>query len=135
MLDAVIHKVKGVTSKMFFDDCIFHVLPLTNPYPGPRSIVLLDNSILHYCHGLRELFQQHGVIVQHTSAYSYDLMPIEKAFSKAKAILQRQDDAEIAVDPRLALRRALLSVNANDAAGYYRSVGISVIEVSPGVYI
>ena len=135
MLDVAIHNVRGVTAQMFFDDCFYHVLPLCNPFPGPKSVIILDNSLLHYCPGLRQLFESNGVVVQHTSAYSYDLMPIEKAFSKAKAILQRQDSDEINANPRLALRRALMSVNANDAAGYYRSCGFEVTEVAPGIFI
>ena len=136
MLDCAIHKVRGVTAKMFFDDCVYHVLPLMNPFPAPRSVILLDNSVLHWCTGLYELFQSNGILVQHTSAYSYDLMPIEKALSKAKAVLQRQDNDEIAANPRLALRRALMSNGPDDAAGYFRSCfgpGY-VAEIAPGIY-
>ena len=135
MLYVVIHNIRVVTAQMFFDVCFYHVLPLCNPFPGPKLVIILDNSLLHYCPGLRQLFESNGVVVQHTSAYSYDLMPIEKAFSKAKAILQRQDSDEINANPRLALRRALMSVNANDAAGYYRSCGFEVTEVAPGIFI
>ena len=55
-------------------------------------------------------------------AMSYDLNPIERAFSKVKARLRR-DRALSAAHPRLALATALRSISARDARGYFRSVG------------
>ena len=59
-------------------------------------------------------------------AYSYDLNPIEKAFSKVKALLRRYRRFS-EQRPRAALAAApQSSVSARDARGYYRSCGWDV---------
>ena len=134
MVDAALHEARGINSATFFDDCVNHIIPHTNPFPGPNSVVFIDNAIIHWSAEVLELFRLHGVILHHLPAYGYDLMPIEKAFSKAVAWLRRHESV-VALNPRAGLRRALYSVTSDDAAGYYRSCGIDVLEVAPGVYM
>jgi hypothetical protein len=62
------------------------------------------------------------------------MMPIESAFSKAKAWLRRNREISKR-NPRVALKRALFSVSADDAAGYYRRCGWNVLEILPRLYL
>ena len=41
------------TAQIFEDFIIDQVLPLCNPYPGPRSVILMDNAAIH--HSRREV--------------------------------------------------------------------------------
>ena len=134
MIDAALHDARGIDAATFFDDCVNHILPHCNAFPGPNSVVFIDNAVIHWSAEVLELFRLHGVILYHLPAYGYDLMPIEKAFSKTVAWLRRHEST-VALNPRLGLRRALFSVTADDAAGYYRSCGIDVVEIAPGIYL
>ncbi|KAG1731488.1 uncharacterized protein EDB91DRAFT_1058707, partial [Suillus paluster] len=41
--------IKGpMTSKRFMQFLQEHVLPLTNPYPGSHSVLVLDNCCIHH---------------------------------------------------------------------------------------
>ncbi|KAJ3870940.1 hypothetical protein F5051DRAFT_341530, partial [Lentinula edodes] len=35
-------------------------IPLTNPYPGPRSIIIMDNCSIHHAEEVRELIEDHA---------------------------------------------------------------------------
>jgi hypothetical protein len=35
----------------------FSQIPLTNPYPGPRSVLILDNCRIHHAEEIRELVE------------------------------------------------------------------------------
>ncbi|KAH7918822.1 hypothetical protein BV22DRAFT_992671, partial [Leucogyrophana mollusca] len=37
----------SVTSKCFVQ-FLHELIPLTNPYPGPRSVLVLDNCAIHH---------------------------------------------------------------------------------------
>jgi hypothetical protein len=45
-------------------------MPLTNPYPGPRSVIVLDNCNIHHSEEVRELieddFCEHSIFPAHT---------------------------------------------------------------------
>ena len=92
--------VEGMLSALVYDqtvdaDTVIHflqheLLPLMNPYPQPRSVLILDNAKPH-CKVQIELLCQHkGVIVLWLPTYSYDFNPIENAFSEVKALLRRR---------------------------------------------
>ena len=77
-----------------------------------------------------------GAILVFLPPYSYDMNPIELAFSKVKAWLERERE-QCEGNPRLALARALSSVTTDDAVGYFRhdGAGYWVDELLPGVYM
>jgi len=53
------------------------------------DIVILDNLSSHKVQGVREAIQAVGATVLYLPPYSPDLNPIEKLFSKLKALLRR----------------------------------------------
>ena len=78
-----------------------------------------------------------GCMVLYLPPYSYDMNPIEMAFSKVKAWLMRHGaEPEFAADPRFALSCALASVTPDDACGYMKHSGFPCFkEQLPGSWV
>ena len=153
MIDVHLSKAKGVNAETFLEAVFTTLLPhdpasfsspvsssllldsspllrLLQPFPAARSVVVLDNATVHWAPELKALVASRGARLVYLPAYSYDKMPIEKAFSKAKAKMQRWGGSASPIDrrfvqewPEQALRDALLSVTASDARGYFASCG------------
>ena len=62
------------------------MLPYYSPYPGPRSVLILDNTSIYKSTRLRELC---GVELRFLSPYSPDYNPIEVTFNDIKAWIKR----------------------------------------------
>ena len=125
MIDCAITRATGVDADRFVHDFYYHVLPHLQPYPLPRSVVIFDNAQIHLDPRIDAMVRAAGALIVPLPAWSYDKNPIEKAFSKAKAFLRRHRTLAFG-RPRVALRRALMSVSASDARGYFRSCGWDV---------
>lgn len=52
-----------------------------NPYPGPNSVIVLDNCSTHRSAALREIVEASGCLLIFLPAYSPDFNPIEESFS------------------------------------------------------
>jgi len=65
------------------------VLPNCTPYPGPRSIIILDNASIHKLKRLQELCDQVGIILKFLPPYLPDLNPIKATFKDLKAWIKR----------------------------------------------
>ena len=71
---------------------------------------------------MRALCDVHRVKLIYLPPYANDLNPIEQAFSKAKAWLNRHEDFGYH-NPRAALGYALESVDSMDARGFVEASG------------
>ncbi|KAE9386734.1 hypothetical protein BT96DRAFT_759208, partial [Gymnopus androsaceus JB14] len=49
----------SVTSRKFLKFLEDH-MPLTNPYPGPRSVIIMDNCSIYHAEEVRELIEDCG---------------------------------------------------------------------------
>jgi transposase len=58
-----------------------------NPYPGPRSVLVLDNCRIHHNQALVNIVMASGCLILYLPAYSPDLNPIEESFSACKSCL------------------------------------------------
>jgi len=134
MLSVAISPARGITSDMFLLDFKTHLLPHLNPFPGPRSVVLCDNAVIHHIAELRLLVEAAGALLLYLPAYGYDFQPVEKCFSKIRLWLSR-NRALARSNPRVAIYRACMSITGTDAANYFRSCGIEVQEIVDGVFI
>lgn len=86
------------------------------------DIVVMDNLSSHKVSGVVEAIEAVGATVWYLPAYSPDLNPIEKMWSKVKAWLC---DAAARTTQRLieAVGEAILNVDANECQAYLQSCG------------
>lgn len=95
------------------DDIVYFVervlAPLLTPYPGPRSVVILDNASTHRQlsrfaqHRILTAVQRRGAHVVWNPAHSPDMNPIEHVWYVSKALMKRRV-IEIASGRRGAVR-------------------------------
>ena len=87
------------------------------PALRPGQVVVLDNMSAHHNKEARALVEAAGCQLVHLPAYSPDLNPIEKAFSKVKSALRKLARRTV---PQLleAIPKVLADVTAKDAIGY-----------------
>jgi len=92
-----------------------------NPYPGPNSVIILDNAKIHHNEDLIDYLQAFGIRVEFLPPYSPDLNPIELAFSVLKNYLKKNRDfIESHNDPIYALFLASLHITSAMAEGFFR---------------
>ena len=71
-----------------FADFIFdQLLPITTPFPGPRSIIVLDNASIHHSHRhqIKAACTKRGVLLRYLPLYSPDFNLIKESFADLKA--------------------------------------------------
>jgi transposase len=111
--------VDGATTKDIFEAYIEQILL---PTLRAGDIVVLDNLSSHKSCKVSEMIESVGAQLWYLPAYSPDLNPIEKMWSKVKSILRtlkaRTEESLIN-----AIAKALEAVTANDAKGWFESCG------------
>lgn len=97
------------------DDCLA-------PNLKPHDIVVMDNLSSHKAKGVAEAIHAVDADVWYLPPYSPDLNPIEKMWSKVKAILRsiKARDFKTLID---AIATALRKVTPADLSGYFQSCG------------
>ena len=88
------------------------------PTLHPGDIVVMDNLRSHHVKEVRELLEAEGMIPLYLPPYSPDLNPIEKMWSKVKAILRSWKIRSIDALPD-AIRRALNLVSPLDCLHWF----------------
>ena len=92
------------------------------PTLRPGDIVVVDNLRTHHVQAIGELLRNAGAEALYLSAYSPDLNPIEKLWSKVKAILRKlRVRSPNALDA--AIRFAFRCVSAHDCLGWFHHAG------------
>jgi transposase len=114
--------MEGATDNEVFLEYVRRVL---TPSLRPGDCVIMDNLAPHRAPIVEELITATGATVRLLPAYSPDLNPIEKMWSKIKEYLRsaraRTYDALVS-----AIRDALKSVTAEDAANWFASCGYTI---------
>ena len=87
-LDYIIHQ-GAITADLFMEFVEERVLPYCSPYPGPRSVLILDNASIHKNPRLRQLCDEAGVLLKFLPPYSPDYNPIEATFKDLKTWIKR----------------------------------------------
>ena len=115
--------LEGATDSEVFATYVREVL---GPTLKPGDIVIMDNLSPHKDAASLELIAQRGATVRFLPAYSPDLNPIEKMWSKVKGILR---SLEARTEPALheAIGQALSKVTSQDAMNWFASCGYSFI--------
>ena len=111
--------VDGATTKDIFRAYIEHILL---PTLNRGDVVVLDNLSSHKNQEIRDMIESTGARLWFLPPYSPDLNPIEKMWSKIKAILRK---LKARTEQKLitAIARALEQVTASDAKGWFKSCG------------
>lgn len=90
------------------------------------DIIVMDNLSVHKSPEVLALVQAVGAQVRFLPAYSPDLNPIEKMWSKIKGLL-RSAEARTPEELDEAISMAFSKVTAKDALGWFASCGYSII--------
>ncbi len=81
----VAHVAEGnVDGNLFMRVLEEEILPKMNPFPLPKSVLVLDNAAVHNANEIYSACQKKGVLVHFLPPYSYDYNPLELAFHYAK---------------------------------------------------
>lgn len=115
--------IEGAADTPVFDAYVRQVLL---PTLRAGDIVVRDNLSPHKNAPTLALLAQAGVAVKFLPAYSPDLNPIEKMWSKVKAALRRAE-ARTPAQLLIAIGQALRSVTPQDALNWFASCGYSFI--------
>ena len=87
-----------IDGSLFLHTLEHEILPIMNPFPGIRSVLILDGALIHQRFPIYALCHLVGVLVLFLPAFSYDYSPIELAFKDAKSLMMRthglQEDEE-----------------------------------------
>jgi transposase len=111
--------LEGTTDTESFRAYVGEVLV---PALRPGDIVIMDNLSPHKSDPTLTLITNAGAQVLFLPAYSPDLNPIEKMWSKVKNLL-RGAEARIPADLITAIGQALAKVTSKDVMGWFTSCG------------
>ncbi len=114
--------IQGAVDALVFKTYVERVLC---PTLSAGDVVVMDNLGAHKVAGIQELIAAAGARVMYLPPYSPDFNPMEKCWSKIKTAL-RAAKARTREALETALKAALLSVTAEDAAGWFTSCGYPV---------
>ncbi len=92
------------------------------PELKPGDIAIMDNLPAHKVKGVREAIEGAGAYLIYLPPYSPDLNPIEKAFSKVKAIL-RKAAARTLEELWAAIAHALTAFKPAECRNYFAACG------------
>lgn len=115
--------IEGATDTEVFQTYVRSVLC---PTLRAGDVVIMDNLAPHKNETTRSLIEQAGASVLFLPAYSPDLNPIEKMWSKVKQSL-RSAQARTREELLGAIAAALQAVTPKDAMGWFASCGYSFI--------
>lgn len=68
------------------------LIPCMQPFPAPRSILVMDNCSIHHVQPVKDLLQACGILLIFLPPYSPDYNPCEEMFSYIKYYLKDHDE-------------------------------------------
>jgi len=116
--------IEGATDANVFQAYVQRILI---PSLRPRDIVVMDNLAPHKHPEILRMLERAGAEVWHLPPYSPDFNPIEKMWSKIKAYL-RKAKARTSTALLRVIGRALRTVTADDAAGWFQHCGYRYVQ-------
>ena len=97
-------------------------VPFMTPFPGKRSVLVLDNASIHHSVRFAAMMAAHGFMVLYTPAYCFNLTPLDNgAFGRLKQYIQhKQPTGDMFDIMESALRNA---VSSRAARKFFRQCG------------
>ena len=83
------------------------VVPFLNPWPLPRSIVIMDNAKIHMFKELEDAVHQCGARLIYLPPYSPELNPIKVCFGQLKRWIQKNANLVFPLYPEMVLDVAM----------------------------
>jgi transposase len=80
---------QGSTDASIFEDVIEQLHHHCGRWPAPKSVLIMDNTSLHYTDRIRELCSNVSVKFLYLQPYSPDFNPIEEIFAEQEAFVRR----------------------------------------------
>lgn len=135
----------SVNKERFIEFLRDQLVQLLTPYPGPHSVVVLDNCAIHHDEDIRQIIEVEcglyisfkfylyfndialpGAKLVYLPPYSPDLNPIEQAFSSIKAWLRRHEAEAVRPEVRpWLIHQATLAITVHHAEGWILNCGYS----------
>ena len=109
----------GTTGDKFIEYLKETLIPTLKPW----DIVIMDNLRVHHIEEVRTLLSRAKVMLMYLPAYSPDLNPIEKMWSKMKASMRKMKIRDSTLLP-YAVKKALGYVHISECKGWFRSCGV-----------
>lgn len=95
------------------------------PHLNCDSVLVMDNMKSHHAKAVKDLLDSSGVRYIYLPPYSPDLNPIEKLWSKVKALLRKFKVRSPDALPN-AIQHAFQNVSPSDRSGWFRSCGYAL---------
>ena len=93
------------------------------PHLNGDSVLVMDNMKSHHAKAVKDLLDSSGVRYIYLPPYSPDLNPIEKLWSKVKALLRKFKARSPDALPN-AIQHAFQNASPSDCSGWFRSCAI-----------
>jgi hypothetical protein len=99
-------------------------IPHIRPFPGKRSVVVLDNARIHRCRAFVRMVNRAGGMVLYLPPYCYDLTPLDNgAFGIVRRYLQKHSARIARVGLRRGLDKAFAGIRKRQAKYCFRNCG------------
>lgn len=95
------------------------------PHLDGNSVLIMDNMKSHHAKAVKNLLDSSGIRYTYLPPYSPDLNPIEKLWSKVKALLRKFKARTLDVLPNT-IQHAFQDVSPSDCSGWFRSCGYAL---------
>ena len=118
--------------KKFHNTFSEKVIPHLNPWPLPRSIVIMDNAKIHMFQELENAVHQCGARLIFLPPYSPELNPIEVCFGQLKRWIQKHANLAFPPHPEMVLEvamQACTNKNTSDTLGLFSHCGYDAGEL------
>lgn len=110
----------GTTGERFVDYLKNILIPTLNK----GDVIIMDNMRSHHVKDVKEVIEKAEMTLLYLPPYSPDLNPIEKMWSKIKAVLRKLKVRDLSALPE-AIKYAFSCVSPSDCIGWFSSVGVS----------
>jgi transposase len=117
----------GPINGVWFQAYVDHVLV---PTLSPGDIVIMDNLGSHKRLGIRAAIEAAGATLLYLPPYSPDFNPIEKAFSKLKALLRKASERTVE-GLWTAIGALIPAFKSNECANFFVAAGYTQLDQNP----
>jgi transposase len=124
---------QGTTDSAFFEDFVEQLLPSMNPWPGPNSVLVMDNAPIHHTERIKQMCRDARVKLVYLPPYSPDFNPIEEFFAELKDFIKLswhnyEEHPRMGFDNFLKWCINVVGKKKESARGHFRHAGIKIEE-------